>query len=128
MDGQNDNRGAGWPAKAVAGNCMVNGRRFFMQLVGTGARAENAPTSMMYLRSPDDRNELHVVAMFRKDESKAIAGGTLDMPEGAYWVNLFKNASEKDNSPLVDVTFQLKEQQAPAAAPGFPPPDDDIPF
>ncbi len=124
-----DNRGALWPVKAAAGPVAFRGEEYYGQVTGTGAKSEKAPSSFLVLRSQGDRGKRYEAAMFRATGKKYIASGVMETPEGEYWVNLWPYEGNAEEPPMVNVTFQPKEpQQAPAAAPGYPPPDSEVPF
>jgi hypothetical protein len=123
----NNNRGSCWPAeKALSGYAEIEHRKFDAVLARTNAKAANAPTHNLYLRARDKRSEVYCVAIFKSTKGgEKLAGGELAMTSGAsFWVSLFKNKSEKERAPIIDLSFQAKEAQPQSEGPA---PDDQGP-
>jgi len=111
----NNNRGACWPIdKAKTVTAEIGHRKFYGALVRTNATATNAPSHNLYLRCQDKPREVYCVAIFKSDkDGDKLAGGELTMVSSeSFWVSLFKNKSEKERSPDIDLSFQPKEARS----------------
>lgn len=127
----NTNRGSVWKASGAAGKAEPGGQKYYAYLVGTGAKSP-APTSILVLQDPTTHS-FYTAPMFRpKTNTPVIVSGRILVPEGTYLVCVFKNKSEHERSPWLDLSFKADEQQ-PGNADGEPPPEftedgDEIPF
>lgn len=123
----NNNRGAGWKtdsslmARTLRVTAEIEHRKFYGLLVRTG---KPKPSNELYLYSGDNRTEVYRVAIFKSEkDGPKLAGGELTLRSGGkFWVSLFKNKSDKDNSPLVDFSFQPQDPQPESE--GHPAEDD----
>lgn len=110
----NNNRGACWSKKnARSVTAEINHRQFYGDITPSEAKSSKAPLYNLYLRAKDRPSEVYCVAIFKKDEGgEKLAGGDFTLQSGhSFWVSLFKNKSEKERSPTIDLSFQAKEAQ-----------------
>lgn len=141
-DYDNTNRGAVWdkangkPLRAFKGDVDVNGRKYYIDMIESG-RPAPAPAYNAYLTNSAS-HACTQLAIFRDPPTRAdgapnkrLGNGTLELGEGgAWWVSIFRNKSDKDRSPLLDISVQAKDP--PAQQPLAPQPEDggdiSIPF
>ena len=130
----NNNRGACWTeTKARGVTAEIANREFYGVMVRTEAKSASAPSLNLYLRCKDKPTEVYCVAIFKNDKGgDKLAGGDFALRTGEqFWVSLFKNKSEKQNSPAFDLSFQPKDPPPGAQETREPEddvPDDNIPF
>lgn len=127
----NTNRGGGWAAKAVRGSVDIGGSKYYWKAIGTGVSGDRKPSHELDIKSAGPDGLKYETVLFRPDKAEhGLATGQITVAGFDYWVNIYANKSDSENSPLVDIRFKPKEQQ-PAAQEGMYPPqtgDDDIPF
>lgn len=114
----NNNRGACWPVdKALSVRAEIDHRKFNGVLVRTNATASNAPSHNLFLRCQDKPREIYCVAIFKSDrDNEKLAGGELTLVSGeSFWVSLFKNKSDHEKSPKIDLSFQPKDARQESA-------------
>ena len=105
----NTNRGAVWSTTAGTGKLDIEGHEFYADVVNT---RRDKPSHKLYLTDPGTR-EVFGTALFKEeDETKdRFASGSIKIDDKEFWVNVFLNKSESDNSPVLDINVKEKEQR-----------------
>lgn len=119
----NTNKGALWAAKGFGGKCDIDGKTFYVLMVATGAKSDNAPAYLAIVRDAEKRTDI-VCPVFRvrKEGSKAAASfRVFDKVVFVYKAE----ASENENAPKLRLTVMADSAKSDGKAPAAKAPIDD---
>lgn len=92
----------------LSGSANIEGYDFYVDLFrASGERCK----AVLVLKATEDTNKQIVVALFASTKGKAIMYGAFELPKfGKFYVNVLKKDRKNDNSPVLGLYFNQKDE------------------